>query len=64
MGFRRRQSPDRQSLSISAMVRTGDNLLCVRVMQWADSASGKDQDMWWWRGSFTIFIGWKTTHAY
>ena len=30
---------------ISAMVKTGDNLLCVRVMQWADSTYVEDQDM-------------------
>lgn len=28
---------------ISAMVKTGDNLLCVRVMQWADSTYVEDR---------------------
>ncbi|MCM8845249.1 beta-galactosidase subunit alpha [Escherichia coli] len=37
---------------ISAMVKTGDNLLCVRVMQWADSTYVEDQDMWWSAGIF------------
>ncbi|EIX9102187.1 beta-galactosidase subunit alpha [Klebsiella pneumoniae] len=37
---------------ISAAVKTGDNLLCVRVMQWADSTYIEDQDMWWSAGIF------------
>ena len=37
---------------ISHAVKTGDNLLCVRVMQWADSTYIEDQDMWWSAGIF------------
>lgn len=33
--------------NISAMVKTGNNLLCVRVMQWANSTYVKNQNMWW-----------------
>lgn len=34
------------------MVKIGDNLLCVRVMQWADFIYVEDQDMWWLAGIF------------
>ncbi|GHA63572.1 beta-galactosidase [Photobacterium aphoticum] len=37
---------------ISAYVQQGDNLLSVRVMQWADSTYIEDQDMWWTAGIF------------
>lgn len=37
---------------ISTFVHTGENLLCVRVMQWADSTYIEDQDMWWTAGIF------------
>ncbi|MDU3718911.1 MAG: beta-galactosidase subunit alpha, partial [Klebsiella michiganensis] len=37
---------------ISHAIKTGDNLLCVRVMQWADSTYIEDQDMWWSAGIF------------
>ncbi|PSW20875.1 beta-galactosidase subunit alpha [Photobacterium sanctipauli] len=37
---------------ISAFVKQGDNLLSVRVMQWADSTYIEDQDMWWTGGIF------------
>ncbi|HDR2470630.1 TPA: beta-galactosidase subunit alpha [Enterobacter soli] len=37
---------------ISDAVVTGQNLLCVRVMQWADSTYIEDQDMWWTAGIF------------
>lgn len=37
---------------ISAFVTTGENLLSVRVMQWADSTYIEDQDMWWMGGIF------------
>ncbi|KAF1369898.1 beta-galactosidase subunit alpha [Yokenella regensburgei] len=37
---------------ISSAVHSGDNLLCVRVMQWADSTYVEDQDMWWSAGIF------------
>lgn len=37
---------------ISHAVKIGDNLLCVRVMQWADSTYIEDQDMWWSAGIF------------
>ncbi|HCT5823049.1 TPA: beta-galactosidase subunit alpha [Citrobacter sedlakii] len=49
---------------ISGFVITGDNLLCVRVMQWADSTYIEDQDMWWTAGIFrdVYLIGKKATH--
>lgn len=49
---------------ISAMVKTGDNLLCVRVMQWADSTYVEDQDMWWSAGIFrdVYLVGKHLTH--
>ncbi|WP_152081796.1 beta-galactosidase subunit alpha [Enterobacter oligotrophicus] len=37
---------------ISNAVHDGQNLLCVRVMQWADSTYIEDQDMWWTAGIF------------
>ncbi|MEH6452081.1 MAG: beta-galactosidase subunit alpha [Psychromonas sp.] len=37
---------------ISNVAQTGENLLCVRVMQWADSTYIEDQDMWWTAGIF------------
>ena len=37
---------------ISAYVNIGENLLSVRVMQWADSTYIEDQDMWWMAGIF------------
>lgn len=49
---------------ISAMAHTGDNLLCVRVMQWADSTYVEDQDMWWSAGIFrdVYLVGKQATH--
>ncbi len=49
---------------ISALVKTGDNLLCVRVMQWADSTYVEDQDMWWSAGIFrdVYLVGKQATH--
>lgn len=49
---------------ISAVVKTGDNLLCVRVMQWADSTYVEDQDMWWSAGIFrdVYLVGKQATH--
>ncbi|XPE42828.1 sugar-binding domain-containing protein [Shigella flexneri] len=49
---------------ISAMVKTGDNLLCVRVMQSADSTYVEDQDMWWSAGIFrdVYLVGKQLTH--
>lgn len=49
---------------ISTVVKTGDNLLCVRVMQWADSTYVEDQDMWWSAGIFrdVYLIGRDKTH--
>ncbi|XNM71764.1 sugar-binding domain-containing protein [Escherichia coli] len=46
------------------MVKTGDNLLCVRVMQWADSTYVEDQDMWWSAGISRCLSGRKTPNAY
>lgn len=37
---------------ITAFVSAGENLLSVRVMQWADSTYIEDQDMWWMAGIF------------
>ena len=37
---------------ISAFVQRGENLLSVRVLQWADSTYIEDQDMWWMAGIF------------
>lgn len=37
---------------ISAHAHVGENLLSVRVMQWADSTYIEDQDMWWMAGIF------------
>ncbi|MGR5456625.1 sugar-binding domain-containing protein, partial [Vibrio alfacsensis] len=37
---------------ISSAAQVGDNLLSVRVMQWADSTYIEDQDMWWTGGIF------------
>ena len=37
---------------ISASVKPGENLLSVRVLQWADSTYIEDQDMWWMAGIF------------
>lgn len=37
---------------ISNYVQQGENLLSVRVMQWADSTYIEDQDMWWTAGIF------------
>ena len=49
---------------ISAVAKTGDNLLCVRVMQWADSTYVEDQDMWWSAGIFrdVYLVGKHTVH--
>ncbi|MBL4830081.1 MAG: beta-galactosidase subunit alpha [Aliivibrio sp.] len=37
---------------ISSFAKPGENLLCVRVLQWADSTYIEDQDMWWTAGIF------------
>ncbi|MEZ9574463.1 beta-galactosidase subunit alpha [Vibrio sp. 10N.261.55.F4] len=37
---------------ISSQVKAGNNLLSIRVMQWADSTYIEDQDMWWTGGIF------------
>ncbi|MDQ9521245.1 beta-galactosidase subunit alpha, partial [Serratia marcescens] len=49
---------------ISPYVRQGENLLSVRVMQWADSTYIEDQDMWWMAGIFrdVYLIGQSATH--
>ncbi|MRS14414.1 beta-galactosidase subunit alpha [Enterobacteriaceae bacterium RIT691] len=49
---------------ISAYVHSGENLLCVRVMQWADSTYVEDQDMWWTAGIFrdVYLVGRALTH--
>ncbi|HEI8820103.1 TPA: beta-galactosidase subunit alpha [Serratia marcescens] len=51
---------------ISPYVRQGENLLSVRVMQWADSTYIEDQDMWWMAGIFrdVYLIGQSATHLH
>lgn len=50
---------------ISHAVHGGQNLLCVRVLQWADSTYIEDQDMWWTAGIFrdVYLIGKNPTHV-
>ena len=50
---------------ISDAVHGGQNLLCVRVMQWADSTYIEDQDMWWSAGIFrdVYLIGKNQAHV-
>ncbi|CAE6914755.1 beta-galactosidase subunit alpha [Vibrio sp. B1FLJ16] len=50
---------------ISQYVQQGENLLCVRVMQWADSTYIEDQDMWWTAGIFrdVYLIGKEQVHV-
>ncbi|MGF1690199.1 beta-galactosidase subunit alpha [Photobacterium kagoshimensis] len=49
---------------ISQHVHQGENLLSVRVMQWADSTYIEDQDMWWTAGIFrdVYLIGKEQVH--
>jgi evolved beta-galactosidase subunit alpha len=37
---------------ITSLLAEGENLLSVRVLQWADSSYLEDQDMWWTAGIF------------
>jgi beta-galactosidase/beta-glucuronidase len=37
---------------VTKLVRAGENLIAVRVVQWADSTYLEDQDMWWMSGIF------------
>lgn len=37
---------------LSPYLKASENLLAVRVMQWADSSYIEDQDMWWMAGIF------------
>ncbi|EGA68189.1 cryptic beta-D-galactosidase subunit alpha [Vibrio sinaloensis DSM 21326] len=50
---------------ISQYVQQGDNLLAVRVMQWADSTYIEDQDMWWTAGIFrdVYLVGKEPVHV-
>ncbi|HIF9251288.1 TPA: beta-galactosidase subunit alpha [Photobacterium damselae] len=50
---------------ISAYVQQGENLLSVRVMQWADSTYIEDQDMWWTAGIFrdVYLVGKEVVHV-
>ncbi|TFH90041.1 beta-galactosidase subunit alpha [Vibrio ouci] len=50
---------------ISEHVQQGDNLLSVRVMQWADSTYIEDQDMWWTAGIFrdVYLVGKEQVHV-
>lgn len=49
---------------VTALLVEGENLLCVRVLQWADSSYLEDQDMWWTAGIFrdVYLIGFGPTH--
>ncbi|WP_022942209.1 beta-galactosidase subunit alpha [Psychromonas hadalis] len=49
---------------ISEYVLQGENLLSVRVMQWADSTYIEDQDMWWTAGIFrdVYLVGKENNH--
>lgn len=51
---------------LSPYVQAGDNLLSVRVMQWADSTYIEDQDMWWMAGIFrdVYLIGQPQVHLH
>ncbi|WP_423249259.1 sugar-binding domain-containing protein, partial [Vibrio vulnificus] len=40
------------NVCVSNQISPGENLLSVRVMQWADSTYIEDQDMWWTAGIF------------
>jgi len=50
---------------ISKFVQQGDNLLSIRVMQWADSTYIEDQDMWWTAGIFrdVYLVGKEQVHV-
>ncbi|MGR5143479.1 beta-galactosidase subunit alpha [Photobacterium sp. DNB23_23_1] len=50
---------------VSHYVQQGDNLLSVRVMQWADSTYIEDQDMWWTAGIFrdVYLVGKEQVHV-
>ncbi len=50
---------------ISEFVKQGENLLSVRVMQWADSTYIEDQDMWWTAGIFrdVYLVGKEQVHV-
>ncbi|CAH1535574.1 evolved beta-D-galactosidase subunit alpha [Vibrio rotiferianus] len=50
---------------ISSYVQQGENLLSVRVMQWADSTYIEDQDMWWTAGIFrdVYLVGKENVHV-
>ncbi|WP_019613913.1 beta-galactosidase subunit alpha [Psychromonas ossibalaenae] len=50
---------------ISEYAQQGENLLSVRVMQWADSTYIEDQDMWWTGGIFrdVYLVGKEPVHV-
>jgi len=50
---------------ISEFSQQGENLLAVRVMQWADSTYIEDQDMWWTGGIFrdVYLVGKEQVHV-
>lgn len=50
---------------ISEFAQQGENLLSVRVMQWADSTYIEDQDMWWTGGIFrdVYLVGKEQVHV-
>ena len=37
---------------VTALVRPGQNMVAVRVIQWSDATYCEDQDMWWLSGIF------------
>jgi beta-galactosidase/evolved beta-galactosidase subunit alpha len=37
---------------VTALVRPGENLLAIEVVQWSDGSYLEDQDMWWLSGIF------------
>lgn len=45
-------SREPSEFDVTPYLRTGDNLLSVRVYQWSDGSYMEDQDMWWLSGIF------------
>ncbi len=50
---------------VTKFVKPGENLIAVRVVQWADSSYLEDQDMWWMSGIFRdVYLLFRpTTHV-
>ncbi|MEI8315257.1 MAG: glycoside hydrolase family 2 TIM barrel-domain containing protein [Verrucomicrobiota bacterium] len=49
---------------VTKLVRTGNNQIAVRVVQWSDGSYMEDQDMWWLSGIFrdVCLIAMPATH--